>query len=286
LNLGVPMTCIVLCAAIASLAGVGDRPALIRLGSDLATGVLANHTPGARRFDPPDPSRPTVVFIHGMNPMPRTVHFEMARHLGLALDRRGGPPFNVFGWEWNGASCRSFRSSVNEEAAVAQGVALAAALREAGVSPSGTHLIGHSSGCIVAASAGQAIAAGTGQRIAQLTLLDPATFHHPLVFERLAAGSAACRVENYWTAPPSGFGREVHYPGVWNMRVPGPTPWIGVIFPLRSDHLNLVHWYLDTVADSTRPSGFNTSLLLRSGSAVESNRVGSAPVVGRGRLRR
>jgi pimeloyl-ACP methyl ester carboxylesterase len=280
------MTCVVLCAAIASLAGVGDRPALLRLGSDLATGVLANHTPGARRFDPPDPSRPTVVFIHGLNPMPRTVHFEMARHLGLALGRRVGPPFNVLGWEWNGVSCRSLRASVNDEAAIEQGVALAAALREAGVSPAGTHLIGHSSGCIVAASAGRAIAAGTGERVAQLTLLDPATFHHSLVFERLAAGSAAQRVENYWTAPPSGFGREVNYPGVCNMRVPGPTPWIGLVLPLHSDHLNLVHWYLETAADATRPSGFNTSLLLRGEGAVESNRFGSAPVVRRGWFRR
>jgi pimeloyl-ACP methyl ester carboxylesterase len=280
------MTCVVLCAAIASLAGVGDRPALIRMGSDLATGVLANYTPGAQRFDPPDPSRPTVVFIHGLNPMPRTVHFEMARHLGLALDRRGGPPFNVFGWEWNGVSCRSFRASVNDEVAVKQGVALAAALREAGIPPASTHLIGHSSGCIVAASAGQAIAAGTGERVAQLTLLDPATFHHPLVFERLAAGSAAWRVENYWTALPSGLGREVAYLGVRNLRVPGPTPWIGVVFPLRSDHLNLVHWYLETAADATRPSGFNTSLLVSGGGAVESNRFSSAPMVRRGWFRR
>jgi hypothetical protein len=280
------MTCVVLYAAVASLAGVGERPALIRLGSDLATGVLVNYTPGAQHTDPPDRSRPTLVFIHGLNPLPRTVHFEMARHLGLALTRRGGPPFNVLGWDWNGASCRSLRSSVNDEAAVQQGASLAAALRHAAIAPGWTHLIGHSSGCIVAASAAQAIAAGTGEQVAHLTLLDPATFHHHLVFERLAAGSVARRVENYWTAPPSGFGREAHYAGVWNQRVTGPTPYFGVLWPLQSDHLNLVHWYLGTASDATRPSGFNTSLLLRGGGAVESRRIELAPIVRRGWLRR
>jgi pimeloyl-ACP methyl ester carboxylesterase len=276
------MTCVVLYAAVASLAGVGDRPALIRLGSDLATGVLVNYTPGAQRSDPPDPSRPTVVFIHGLNPLPRAVHFEMARHLGLALARRGGPPFNVLGWDWNGASCRSLRSSANDEAAVQQGAALASALRQAGIAPAWTHLIGHSSGCIVAVSAAQAIAKGNGEQVAHLTLLDPAAFHHPLVFERLAAGSAAGRVENYWTARPSGLGHEAHYVGVWNQRVDGPTPYLGVVWPLQSDHLNLVHWYLGTASDSSRPSGFNSSLLLRGSGAVESSRFGSAPIVRRG----
>jgi pimeloyl-ACP methyl ester carboxylesterase len=264
-TLGAPMTSVVVYAAIASLAGWGDRPALIRLGGDPARGVLVNVTPGARPFDPPDPMRPTVVFIHGFNPMPRTVHFAMTERLADALARRAGLSFNVLGWDWNAASCVSLRSRVNAEAAVEQGGALAAALRQAGVMPVWTHLIGHSSGCTVAASAAQALAAGTGQRVAQLTLLDPATLYHDVVFERLAAGSAARRVENYWTPAPSGYGREVGHAGVWNQRVAGPTPYLGVVCPWHSDHMNLVHWYLGTAADATIPSGFNTSLLLRGG---------------------
>ncbi len=103
-----------------------------------------------------------------------------------------------------------------------------------------------------------------GQPLAQLTLLEPAILYHTLVFERLRAGSAALRVENYWTPGPSGYGCEVAHAGVWNVRVAGPTPNFGVICPLHSSHLFIVEWYIATAEGRACFSGFNTSLLLRS----------------------
>jgi pimeloyl-ACP methyl ester carboxylesterase len=256
-------TCIVLFAAVAVASGCEDRPSLVAIGGDRARGTLVNYTPGFGMFDPPDPDRPTVVFIHGINPVPRAVHFTMSERLAAALARRFGAAFNLLGWDWNAASFVSVRPWVNDENAVEQGHALAAALRGAGGAPSRTHLIGHSSGCIVAASAARDLAAGGGEPPAQLTLLEPATLYHALVFDHLAAGSSARKVENYWSPGPSGYGREAPFDGIWNVRVAGPMPHFGVICPLRSSHLFVVEWYLATVEDQTCPSGFNTSLLLQ-----------------------
>src|SRR5438270_9730277 len=118
-------TGVVFFAALAAISGGDDRPSLVRLGGDPARGVLVNLTPGARPTDPPDAARPTVVFVHGMNPMPRAIHFTMAERLAEALRRRGGPAFTVLGWDWNAASFVSLHPRINEEGAVEQGRHLA-----------------------------------------------------------------------------------------------------------------------------------------------------------------
>ncbi len=251
-----------LLTAAAVVASDGRRVPLVRRGGDPARGLLVNHTPGARPFDPPTPAWPTLVFIHGFNPAPRIVHFPMAQQLALSLARRGGPPCNVLAWDWNAATCDSLIPSVNSENAVRQGFLLAEALRRAGVDPSWTHLIGHSAGGMVATSAAWHCAYGIGRPVAQLTLLDPATYYHPVIFRRLNAGALAPLVENYWTWGPSAFGNEVALPGVRNIRVAGRAPISGVFLPLRSDHLSLVSWYLATVEDATRSQGFNTSRIM------------------------
>jgi pimeloyl-ACP methyl ester carboxylesterase len=255
----------VLLAVVAGcVAGWGDRATLVAAGGDPSEGVLINVTPGARPFDPPDRSLPTLVFIHGFNPLPGAVHFTMAERLGEVVGRRAGPRFNVLGWDWNAATFpRSLDPNAGPEAAVHQGRLLAATLRSAGVDPSRTHLIGHSAGGIVAASAARTFATDLGQPVAQLTLLDPAAYYHSVIFDRLAAGSAAPIVENYWATGPSGYGRIVPYAGVRNIGVAGPSPYVGLVFPLRSNHLFVVQWYLDTAESPFYPSGFNTSVLLR-----------------------
>src|SRR6185312_6002194 len=187
-----------LMVTLAMVAGWGDRPALIVPGGDPARGLLVNVTPGARPFDGPDPSRGTVVFIHGFNPFPRALHFRMAELLAQSLARRGGPPLNVLAWDWNAATWTSFQTSGNITAAIEQGRALAAALKTAGVDPARTQVIGHSAGGIVATSAARSLALDYGQPVAQLTLLDPAAYYHTAVFDQLAAGSLAPIVENYW----------------------------------------------------------------------------------------
>jgi pimeloyl-ACP methyl ester carboxylesterase len=253
---------VALLTAVAALAGCGDRPGLIRLGGDPARGVLVNRAVGSRPFDPPDPSRPTVVFVHGSNPLPRLVRFTMAEQLARALARRGGPAVNVLDWDWNAATADSLDPRVNCTNAVAQGRRLAAALRGAGVDPSRVHLIGHSAGAMVATSAARDLGAACGRPVPQLTLLDPATYYHSIVFRDLAAGSAALRVENYWAPGPCGFGGEARAAGVRDMRIDGPRTLLGALCPLRFEHVYVVRWYIATAAEPACPAGFNTSLLL------------------------
>jgi pimeloyl-ACP methyl ester carboxylesterase len=251
---------LVLFALLVPTANPTEEAALMRLGGDPSPGVLANRSPGARPFDPPDPARPTVVFVHGFNPMPRVFHYTMTERLSEAVARRGGPPLNVLSWEWNAATFVSVKPRVNDEATIGQGLRLARSLLHHGLDPWRTHLIGQSSGTIVAASAARALSAQTGRPVAQLTLLDPAEFYHDVVFDRLEAGLTAARVENYWAPGLSGFGRAVGHPGVRNVRVAGPTPRPGAAYTPRSAHLNVVRWYLDTVADAAAPGGFNASV--------------------------
>jgi pimeloyl-ACP methyl ester carboxylesterase len=241
----------------------GDRPTMLACGGDLNRGVLLNRTPGARPDDPIDPALPTVVFIHGYNPLPRTVHFEMARRLAESLGRRpGGCGFNVIDWDWNAATCVGIRVSTNTKAAIDQGPLLASCLLRAGVDPGRLHLIGHSAGSLVAASAARSLVNSRGVLVAQLTFLEPAAFYHEFIFERLAAGTAASRVENYWAAGPSGYGQVAPYAGVTNARVYGETPWLGLVMPTRSGHLDIVRWYVATAENPACPRGFNASVLL------------------------
>ena len=195
--------------------------------------------------------------------MPRIVHFAMAERLAEALViRPNALAFNVLAWDWNAATFDGFGVRRGVADAVHQGHLLASALLAAGLSPGRIQLIGHSAGGLVATSAAWDLSARHGRPVAQLTLLEPAAFYHDTIFDRLAAGSLAPRVENYWSPGPSAYGRAVTHAGVENCKVVGPSPYFGVFCPLRSDHLSLVRWYADTIADPSRPGGFNASLLL------------------------
>jgi pimeloyl-ACP methyl ester carboxylesterase len=259
-----------LLAAATSLAAPGDRARpssrVVEFRGDPAPGLLVNCSPGARPFDPPDPSRPTVVFVHGSNPVPSAVRYPMAQRLGEAVGRRAGNPcLNVLGWDWNGNTVVSLNVRANHENAVQHGRLLAGALLARGVAPGRTHLVGQSAGAIVAASAANALIAATGQQVGQVTLLDPATYYHDIVFGRLAVGSCARVAEHYWAPGPTGFSRSVVYPGVRDLRLAVPGTWRGVVDPFHSAHVNAVRWYIDTAADPSYPGGFNTSVCLGQG---------------------
>jgi pimeloyl-ACP methyl ester carboxylesterase len=250
---------------IAATVSVGGREAkLLRGGGDPSRGILVNQTPGFRPFDPPVPGRPTVVFIHGLNPLPGVVHFVMTERVAEALSRRGGQAYNILGWNWNAATLESLRPGENIQAAIRQGQALAWSLRQWGVDPARTHLIGHSAGGIVATSAAREIARSMGTRAAQLTLLDPAAYYHSVLFDQLQAGSLAPVVENYWSPGPSAYGRQAARPGVRDLRVEGAASYAGVLCPLRSDHLGIVRWYLATIENPQCSWGFNTSRWIES----------------------
>jgi pimeloyl-ACP methyl ester carboxylesterase len=245
---------ILLVASAAVQAGPGDRALLHGVGGNPARGVLVNLSPAW------DPSRPSVVFIHGFNPAPRTTHFTMAQRLAEAVARRGGPGVNVLAWDWNAATVVSLRVRVNQENGIVQGRLLAAALGSAEVDPSRTHLIGQSSGAIVAASAARALLEAHGRPVAQVTLLDPAAHYHDVVFDRLAVGSASPRVENYWADGPGAYGRHTGRPGVRDHRVDVAAPRLGAVYMPRSAHWNVVRWYLATVEDRASPVGYNASV--------------------------
>lgn len=250
---------VVIVAAAALFGGDGGKTRMVRAGGDPARGLLVNRTWGTHPFDPPDPGRATVVFVHGFNPAPRLVHFTMDERLGQSVARRGGPAINVLGWDWNAATFDNLNPRVNSHNAVNQGFLLAGALRRSGIDPSTTYLIGHSAGGMVATAAAWDFVTNDGRQVARLTLLDPATIYHEVIFERLKAGSLAPRVENYWSPGPSAYGREVALPGVWDYRVEGTSRYSGVLLPLRSDHLSIVNWYLGSVENPRLPWGFNTS---------------------------
>jgi len=232
-------------------------------GGDSARGVLVNLTVGAAPTQPPDLTRPTVVFVHGFNPIPGVLHFTMGNRLSEAMARRWGAAFNVLVWDWNAATYVGLHPRRNDENSVQQGYALAEALRRVGLAPSRVHLIGHSSGCIVAAAAAQGLLAASGDRVAHLTLLEPAEFYHETVFARLTPWGAARLVENYWAEGPSAFGKHAAYPGVQNWQVPTARPVLGVVSPVHSSHLEVLRWYFLTVEDPNCPAGFNASTLLQ-----------------------
>lgn len=249
-----------LLTALGLLAASPDRPKQYILGKDVSPGILRNWTVGCRPFDPPDPSRPTLVFVQGFNPAPRLVRCTIPEQLALAVARRGGPVVNVMAWEWNAATWAGLRPEVNQANAVDHGRRLAAALQGAGLAAHKIHLVGQSTGCIVVTAAARALRDQSGTLVGQLTLLDPATLYHHVVFEQLNAGTTSYRVENYWADGPSGFGKSVAYYGVTNMQVDGPKSLIGVVVLPRSSHWHVASWYLDTIEDRGCQAGYNTSL--------------------------
>lgn len=211
-------------------------------------GVLENLTVGSGPDSPIDPSLPTVVVTHGLNPLAPWFRCEVANRYAEAIGDRHGRAVNVLGWDWNNATVPSLLPSVNNAEAVRQGTSLGQALLRLGINPDRTHLIGQSSGAIVVASAARFLANATGRPVGRLTLLDPIGNQHPLIFDRLGAVEAARIVENLWASSPSGVGREVQHPGVINQAVPPSTGLLGLVRPFRSDHFNAVRWHLQRVA--------------------------------------
>jgi hypothetical protein len=257
----VPMT--LLFFALASLgqgppamAIIPPQPAmrLMAHGADDAPGVLINCTVGVPPFAAPDPSRISVVIVHGINPYHPFMHIEMAQRYGEAIGAVWGSNVNVLGWDWNASTMLGPFPARNAALAERQGRLMADALLRAGLAPEKLHLVGQSSGCIVAASAARVIADSRGRLIDRLTLLDPRTGHHTMVFETLRAGSAARIVDHLWATGPSGFGSNAPYANVRNVAVIGPSGWTGFLSPGSLDHMQLVQWHIGQIA--ANPQGF------------------------------
>ncbi len=243
--------------AATALAGSNrERAGYMTFGRDVAPGLLVNMTAGARPFDPPDRSRPTLVFVQGANAAPSVFRLTMADHFAAVVARREGNRCNVLTWSWGAASVKELQPTGNHEVAVIQGQRLAAAIMGAGLSAQRLQMIGQSSGCIIAAAASRVLCDSTGLRLERLTLLDPAAFYHDIVFERMAVETSAQRVEHYWAPGPSGFSKPVNRAGVWDVRVDVPSPLIGLVSMPRSAHWGVVRWYIGTVEHPSLPYGY------------------------------
>lgn len=233
---------ILLCAGPAR---AGGGPRLAAFGPHNARGVLVNLTPGSYPGAPIDPARPTVVVVHGLNPLHPLMHFTIAERYAEAIGRHHGAGVNVLAWDWNAVTMPSPRLSTCSQHAVGQGTALAAALSRAGlVDPSRLHMIGQSTGCVVITSAARDLTARTGRLVGGLTFLDPAVAEHGLIFNELAASSHAARVEHYWAGGLSGFGRASNAPGVVEAPAAASGGLLGLARPLHWNHFNTVRWHV------------------------------------------
>lgn len=241
---GLRMPLAALTILLAGPPAVGRDLPLAAFGPSRGRGMLVNETVGAGKFAAVDPSRPTVVLVHGLNPFHPWVHFNYGGAYARTVASRTifGP--NVLAWDWNAATLPGFRLNTLDRNAMTQGLALAEALRRAGVDPGRLHLVGHSHGGIVAATAARVLSDGTGRPVARLTLLDPIRAHHPILFGQLRATTAAARVDHLWADGHSGFGGEARYPGVANRRLPPRLGVLGFFRPLHVDHLNAMRTFV------------------------------------------
>lgn len=202
--------------------------------------VLGSATASSATYNP---ALPNVVVIHGFNPFPNLVRFDLgpAARCGALT---AGAPVNLFVWDWNQATKASLRPQVNVENARLQGELLAEVLGDMGIAPSRTHLVGHSLGCVVAASAARRSWELSGERTDRVSLLDPLRGNHAVIFDVEGLAGTANWVENRWSPGLSGFGAPADRAGMVDIRTPGSTPLRGLFLAHRMNHVDVLRRYL------------------------------------------
>lgn len=224
-----------------------DAIRLFAAGPSRGRGVLVNRTPGARPADPINRNLPTLVVVHGLNPLHPFMHMTVGERYAEAV-ARAGMLVNVLEWDWNASTLRMGGITATRLHAIHQGYRLGEALLSRGIEPASVHLIGQSAGCLAAAAAAWRCDERSGRPVGRLTLIDPFGPDQGWIFGRLDACRCAVRVEHLWAPGPSGFGGPAHYPGVVNVKVPGPSGLRGLLRPLHSDHLNTLRWHIRATA--------------------------------------
>jgi hypothetical protein len=224
-------------------------------GGSPARGELVNWTRGVAPGSPPDPSRPTLVVVHGVNPAHPLLRMTVAERYAEAIARRYGPAVNVLGWDWNAAARGGLRPGLVHRDAIEQGRRLAATLRMAGFRPADLRIVGQSTGCLVAAAAARSLADGTGEFVGVVTLCDPVRAERELVFGPLEVVGAAASVEHFWAPGLSGFGgpAPTSAPNLLERRIPGPRGARGLLRPAHTDHLNVVRWHINALSEGLLP---------------------------------
>ena len=240
---------IALISAIVLLAADPAPPAvrLFEFGRDNSPGILVNRTAGVPSQSPPDPTKPTLVVAHGLNPLHPWMHVSVAQRYADSLAARSGNAVNVLDWDWNAAAPLGVSLESDQHRAVSQGQKLAQALVGTGLEPASIRLIGQSAGCTVVAAAARHYLALTGRPLGQVILLDPIGSSHKVIFDEQAVGSAANRVDHYWVPGASGFGKPANRSGVVDTQVAAPRRLRGWINPFKSDHMQAVRWHINTV---------------------------------------
>lgn len=240
-----------------ALCGLGD-PAhdairLLDWGPSRARGRLVDITMGARRDDPANTARPTLVVVHGLNPVHPLMRFTIAERYAEAVAARHGDSIRVLAWDWNSASRPALSVAVTHQRAINQGRRLAAELLRHGLHPASIQLVGQSTGCLVVAAAAQSLTSQTGSRVAAVVLCDPVAAEQRLIFGSLELARSATWVEHYWVPGPSGFGRPapVSASNVHERAIPGPRRWRGLLRPAHTDHLHAVRWHLSVAPVAT-----------------------------------
>lgn len=239
--------------------GCGLNTPVLKKGANNRTGVLLNYSCGANPCDPIDPGKPTIVFTHGWNPLPKKIRTTFAHASACALKQRCGDSYNLLSWDWNAVRVSPFNDEplrIGRQ----QGRMMAAALRRRGVDPCRTQIVAHSLGTVAAAEAARCLC-DIGPT-AQLTLLDPPETYHDEIFCGIGAIYHARVVENYWAPGISGYGAHAGYPGVRNYKVKGATPVRGVVDLSMSNHVYVMRWYYDTARCPSMECGFQNSVLL------------------------
>lgn len=247
--------------ALATIAWGGDRAPIISFGPDPSFGLLVNYTVGKRPFDAPDPAMPTVVFVHGTNIATPFLRPTMTPRLAEAIHRRYGTGINVLGWDWSAESKPRWTPSATLENVIDQGHRLGESLIRAGIDPGRTHVIGQSAGATLAAAAARWMVNHGYAPLLQVTMIEPAKFHHDAIFHRLYAQGAARFVEHYWCDSRSSFGAPANQSGVIDIRLARMRGVLGFINPIYCDHINIVRWYVRSVESADRTRGFGASRL-------------------------
>ncbi len=238
--------------------GCGLNTAVLQKGANGRMGVLLNYSCGAHPCDPIDPAKPTIVFTHGWNPLPKHIRATFGVASARALKCRCGDSYNLLSWDWNGVKVSPFK---NEPVLIGrcQGKMMAAALRCRGIDPCRTQIVAHSLGTVAAAQAACCLSDLGPMR--QLTLLDPPEKMHDEIFCHLGATRHACVVENYWAPGISGHGGHVDRRGVRNYTVQGTAPVRGILDLSVSNHVHVMRWYYETIRCPSIPCGFQNSCL-------------------------
>jgi hypothetical protein len=119
----------------------------------MGRGVLVNLTGGSPTSRQIDPTRPTLVVVHGVNPFHPRCHYTVAERYAEVVAARFGATVNVLAWDWNADTMPSLYPPIVDRHAIEQGRALGHALLHTGVDPLSLHVLGQSEGCLVATSA-------------------------------------------------------------------------------------------------------------------------------------